>query len=69
MSKDLADTTAVEKVAVASYGEFKIERTKEVNTLSQRIEEKLNLTDDAWVEIQQVKNDLGDTVEGLVEDK
>ena len=69
MSKDFADTTAFEKAAFASYGEFKIERTKEVNTLSQRIEEKLNLTDDAWVEIQQVKNDPGDTVEGLVEDK
>ena len=37
--------------------------------MSQRIEEKLNLTDDAWVEIQQVKNDPGDTVEGLVEDR
>jgi len=69
MSKDLADTTDVEKAAVASYGQLMAAKTKEVGALSKMIEEKLNRIGDVGVEIQQMKNDLGDTAEGLVEDK
>lgn len=69
MSKDLADTTDVEKAAVASYGQLMSAKTKEVGALSKMIEEKLNRIGDTGIEIQQMKNDLGDTAEGLVEDK
>jgi len=69
MSKDLADAQATEKAAVASYEELMAAKTKEVNALSKMIEEKLTRIGDVGVEIQQMKNDLGDTAEGLEEDK
>jgi len=69
MSKDLADTQATEKAAVASYEELMAAKTKEVNALSKMIEEKLTRIGDVGVEIQQMKNDLGDSAEGLEEDK
>ena len=72
MFKDLADTMAVEKAAaaaVASYGEFKTTETKVVDPLNEMIEEKPNFIGDVGVEIQQVKIDIEDTMEGLVEDK
>merc|ERR1719223_1170050 len=69
MSKDLADAIAAEKAAVAAYDELMAAKTKEVNALSKMIEEKLTRAGNLGVEIQQMKNDLGDTAEGLEEDK
>jgi chromosome segregation ATPase len=69
MSKDLADAQATEKAAVASFEELMAAKTKEVNALSKMIEEKLTRIGDVGVEIQQMKNDLGDSAEGLEEDK
>jgi septal ring factor EnvC (AmiA/AmiB activator) len=44
-------------------------KTKEVNALTKMIEEKLTRVGDLGVHIQQLKNDLSDTAEGLLEDK
>jgi len=69
MSKDLADAQGVESDSVTSYEGLMAAKTKEVNALSKMIEEKLTRIGNLGVEIQQMKNDLGDTAEGLEEDK
>jgi len=69
MSKDLADAQAEEQTAVKSYEQLIGAKTKEVNALSKMIEEKLTRIGDLGVEIQQMKNDLSDTAEGLGEDQ
>lgn len=69
MSKHLADAQAEEQTAVKSYEELIGAKTKEVNALSKMIEEKLTRIGDLGVEIQQMKNDLSDTAEGLGEDQ
>jgi len=69
MSKDLGDGVAAEDAAVKAYGALMAAKTKEVNALNKMIEEKLTRAGNLGVEIQQMKNDLGDTAEGLVEDK
>jgi len=69
MSKDLEDAQGTEKAAVASYEELMVAKTKEVNALSKMIEVKLTRIGDLGVEIQQMRNDLGDTAEGLLDDK
>merc|ERR1719162_1512493 len=63
MSKDLADAQAVEKAAVAAYEGLMAAKKKEVDALSKMIEEKLTRIGDLGVEIQQMKNDLGDSAE------
>jgi predicted nucleic acid-binding Zn-ribbon protein len=69
MSADLADATATEKAAVASFEELMAAKKKEVNALSKMIEEKLERSGALAVKIQEMKNDLGDSAEGLEEDK
>jgi len=69
MSADLADATATEKAAVASFEELMAAKKKEVNALSKMIEEKLERSGALAVQIQEMKNDLGDSAEGLEEDK
>ena len=44
-------------------------KTKEVNALIKTIEEKIERSGALGVEIQEMKNDLGDTAERLEEDK
>merc|ERR1719203_2738333 len=44
-------------------------KTKEVNALTKAIEEKMTRVGDLGVAIAQMKNDLGDTAEALIEDK
>ena len=55
-SKGLADTTAVEKAAVTSYGELITTKTKEVKALSKMIKEKPNCIGDVGVEIQRFED-------------
>jgi len=69
MTADLDDATKAENAAIATYDDLMAAKTKEVNALSKMIEEKLTRIGDVGVEIQQMKNDLGDTAEGLEEDK
>merc|ERR1740138_1501828 len=69
MNADLADATKAEEASIADYEGLMAAKTKEVNALSKMIEDKLQRVGDLSVEIQEMKNDLGDTADSLVDDK
>jgi len=69
MSADLASATKEEGDALTAFNELMAAKTKEVAALSGLIEDKLVRVGDLGIEIQQMKNDAGDTAEGLVDDK
>jgi chromosome segregation ATPase len=69
MNKDLADATAAEEASKKSHGELMTAKTKEVEALTTAIEEKTVRVGELAVEIVNMKNDLGDMGESLVEDK
>merc|ERR1719281_2045699 len=69
MSADLKDATDEEKAAIKKYDELMAAKTKEVNALTKMIETKLERSGELAVEIQEMKNDLGDTADSLEEDK
>merc|ERR1719223_108274 len=69
MSADLKDAMDTEAAAVKSYDELMAAKKKEVNALTKMIEEKLERSGSLAVEIQEMKNDLGDTADGLADDK
>merc|ERR1719440_2337470 len=69
MTADAAEEKAAEEAAIKAYDELMSAKTKEVNALTKAIEEKMTRVGELAVEIVQMKNDLGDTAEALVEDK
>ena len=69
MTADLGDATTSEASSLAAYDELMAAKKKEVEALTGMIEDKLVRVGDLGVEIQQMKNDAGDTAEGLVDDK
>merc|ERR1719190_234919 len=69
MTKDAADDTAAEEAAIKAYDELMAAKTKEVLALTKAIEEKMTRVGELGVEIAQMKNDLGDTEQALIEDK
>jgi len=69
MSKDAAEEKAVEEAAIKAYDALMAAKTKEVNALTKAIEEKMTRVGELAVKIVQMKNDLGDTAEALLEDK
>merc|ERR1719356_1179896 len=69
MTADFAEEKATEEAAIKAYDELMAAKTKEVDALTKAIEEKMTRVGDLGVEIAQMKNDLGDTAEALVEDK
>jgi len=69
MSADLKAAVDAEAAAQKGFDELMAAKKKEVDALTKMIEEKLERSGALAVEIQQMKNDLGDTAEGLEEDK
>merc|ERR1719298_82098 len=69
MAKDLAEVIAAEEAAIAAYKELMAAKKKEIAALTKMIEDKLTRIAELGVEIATMKNDLGDTAEGLIEDK
>jgi len=69
MSKSLADAKATEASAIASYDELMNAKTKEVNALSETIETKNVRVGSLSVEVVEMKGDLADTQESLLQDK
>merc|ERR1719321_1123400 len=69
MTKDAAEKKATEEAAVKAFDALMNAKTKEVNALTKAIEEKMTRVGELAVEIVQMKNDLGDTAEALVDDK
>merc|ERR1712073_92104 len=69
MAAGLAEATKAEEAAIATYEKLMAAKKKEVIALTKEIETKLTRIGDLGVEIAQMKNDLGDTQEALIEDK
>jgi len=69
MAAHKKDVIAAEQAAVTAFEGIMAAKTKEVQALTKMIEDKLQRSASLAVEIQQMKNDLGDTAEGLVEDQ
>jgi chromosome segregation ATPase len=69
MAADLKDATDEENAKIATYDGLMAAKKKEVESLTKQIEEKLTRIGDLGVEIQEMKNDLGDTLDGLEDDK
>jgi len=69
MTKSLGDATAEENAAISTYNALMASKKKEVEALTKEIEVKLTRVGELSVEIVQMKNDLSDTQEQLIEDK
>merc|ERR1719395_114042 len=69
MSASLAEATSAEQAAISAYDSLMASKTKEINALTKAIEAKMTRSGSLSVEIVQMKNDLGDTEQALVEDK
>merc|ERR1719156_281391 len=69
MEADLADATAKEKEAIASFESMSKAKAKEIQALTEEIEAKTVRHGEAKVELVNLKEDLSDTQEALVEDK
>lgn len=69
MSKNLADATEAEEAAIASHKELMAANKKQVEVLSASIESKMEKVGELGVAIVQLKGDLDDTAEALIENK
>merc|ERR550514_1982938 len=69
MNVSLSEATAVEEAAIKAFDALVASKTKEISALTKAIESKMARSGDLSVKIVQMKNDLGDTEEALVEDK
>jgi len=69
MSKARADATAAEQGAVKSFAELMAAKKKEISAATSAIETKTARVGELGVSIVQMKNDLSDTDEQLMEDK
>uniref|UniRef100_A0A7S4QK26 Uncharacterized protein n=1 Tax=Alexandrium monilatum TaxID=311494 RepID=A0A7S4QK26_9DINO len=69
MSKSLADATATEDAAIKNYEDLMAAKKREAATLTQSIEVKMKRGGELAVEIVQMKDDLSDTEEALLEDQ
>jgi|Transcript_98110 predicted nucleic acid-binding Zn-ribbon protein len=69
MSKSLEEAKAAEAAAVAAFDELNSAKAKEIDALTSAIETKTSRIGDLSVEIVQMKNDLSDSEEALLQDK
>jgi len=69
MATDLADTTAAEEAAVKDFDGLVAAKEKQINALTQEIEDKTARVGDGGVKLSEMKEDLEDTEESLAEDK
>jgi chromosome segregation ATPase len=69
MTKAFDEAKAAEDAAITAYDELMSAKTKEINALTAAIETKTVRVGELSVEIVQMKNDLSDTEEALLEDK
>jgi len=69
MGADLKAATDDETAAISTYDGLMAAKKKEVDSLTKMIEDKLQRVGDLGVEIQEMKNDLGDTADSLEDDK
>jgi len=69
MSASAAEAKAAEDAAISAFDQLVAAKTKEINALTAALEAKMTRTGELSVEIVQMKNDLGDTEEALIQDK
>merc|ERR1719157_226027 len=69
MTKAFAEAKSSEDAAITAFDELVAAKTKEINALTHALETKMVRTGELAVEIVQMKNDLTDTQEALIEDK
>mmetsp|Transcript_44484 Transcript_44484/g.70453 ORF Transcript_44484/g.70453 Transcript_44484/m.70453 type:complete len:712 (-) Transcript_44484:73-2208(-) len=69
MTKEFAEEKAAEEAAIKAYDELMAAKTKEVNALTKAIEVKMTRVGELAVQIVEMKNDLGDTAQALLDDK
>eukprot|EP00747_Dinoflagellata_sp_TGD_P152144 gnl/TRDRNA2_/TRDRNA2_177268_c4_seq8.p1 gnl/TRDRNA2_/TRDRNA2_177268_c4~~gnl/TRDRNA2_/TRDRNA2_177268_c4_seq8.p1 ORF type:complete len:726 (+),score=275.62 gnl/TRDRNA2_/TRDRNA2_177268_c4_seq8:84-2261(+) len=69
MEKDLKEAEETEAAAITSYDELMAAKKKEIEVATVSIEKKTKRTGELAVEIVQMKGDLEDTQEQLVEDE
>merc|ERR1719390_370586 len=69
MTADFNEEKAAEEAAIKAYDTLMAAKTKEINALTKAIEEKMTRVGELAVKIVQMKNDLGDTEEALIEDQ
>lgn len=69
MSKSLDEATATEEAAIKNFEELMTAKKKEVAALTQSLETKMKRSGELAVEIVQMKDDLSDTEEALLEDQ
>merc|ERR1719235_2310877 len=69
MSAEYAEEKKAEEAAIKAYDELMAAKTKEVLALTKAIEEKMTRSGELAVAIVEMKNDLGDTAEALIDDK
>merc|ERR1719310_352951 len=69
MGKDIADLVAQEEAAIKAYDELMAAKQKEVDSLTKAIEDKTKRLGEVGIELVNLKEDLDDTTEALMEDK
>merc|ERR1719148_567495 len=69
MTKAFDEAKAEEDAAIKAFDELMSAKAKEINALTAAIETKMTRSGELAVEIVQMKNDLSDTEEALLEDK
>jgi len=69
MTASLTESTNAENAAITANDSLIAAKTKEVNALTKALEDKMTRVGELAVKIVQMKNDLGDTEEALIEDK
>merc|ERR1719446_2023847 len=69
MTAAFNEAKAAEDAAVKAFEELVASKTKEINALTHAIETKMSRSGELAVEIVQMKNDLTDTQEALVQDQ
>jgi septal ring factor EnvC (AmiA/AmiB activator) len=69
MTKAFSQAKAAEDAAIVAFEQLMAAKTKEINALTTAIENKMTRSGELSVAIVQMKNDLDDTQEALVEDK
>jgi len=69
MTKSFDEAKAAEAAAITAHDELLAAKTKEINALTAAIETKMTRVGELSVEIVQMKNDLTDTQEALIEDQ
>jgi len=69
MTANLGDTTATEEENIKSFDALVAAKTKEIDALTASIEDKTSAIGELGVQIVQMKEDLSDSEESLLEDK